>query len=71
MTHEQLTAILEAHKLWVETDGRQGERANLRLAVLRGCDLREADLRGADLVGCDLSEATFAEGWKIVKKEEE
>ena len=49
--------ILEAHKLWLETNGRDGERADLRGADLRGADLRGADLSGADLRWADLSGA--------------
>jgi hypothetical protein len=29
MNREELKQILEAHRLWVETNGEQGERANL------------------------------------------
>lgn len=47
MTQEELNAILENHKKWLEGNG--GERANLSGADLCGVDLRFASLRGADL----------------------
>ena len=66
---ETLSAILKEHQLWINSNGENGERAdlsnknlrgenlrgeNLRGANLRGADLRGADLRGADLRGADL-----------------
>lgn len=67
MTQIELNKILEEHKKWLETDGKEGKRANLRsadlsFADLRGADLsfadlRSADLRGADLRGADLRNA--------------
>ena len=49
MKTEELTKILEPHKLWLESGGEQGERA----------DLREANLSEADLRWADLSEAKY------------
>jgi uncharacterized protein YjbI with pentapeptide repeats len=59
MNADELKAILYAHKLWLESDGKKGERANLRRADLRvanlsGADLRRAYLRGADLSGANI-----------------
>jgi len=48
---ELLRKILEAHRKWVESEGKEGERA----------DLFEANLQGADLVGANLQEATLYE----------
>ena len=47
-TPEQLTAILEQHKLWV-ADHESGERADLQGANLQGANLQEANLQRADL----------------------
>lgn len=44
MTREELNKILEQHKLWLDTNGTEGRRANLSSADLRGADLRGADL---------------------------
>lgn len=44
MTQEELNAILENHKKWLQRIG--GERANLSGADLCGADLCGADLRG-------------------------
>jgi hypothetical protein len=62
MTKEELQKILDDHKLWIESDGVEGERAdligaNLRGANLYGANLIDADLRGADLRGSDLIDA--------------
>ena len=59
MTREELNKILEQHKLWIKSNGNEGNRANLRGADLCGADLREANLRGADLYGADLREANL------------
>ena len=54
MEKEQLTEILQAHKKWLDSDGREGVRADLLGADLLGADLHDADLRDADLHGADL-----------------
>lgn len=46
--------ILKDHKLWLETGGNEGTRANLRNVDLGNTDLRNADLRNADLRGANL-----------------
>jgi uncharacterized protein YjbI with pentapeptide repeats len=52
---DELAAIIEAHRAWVQSREKEGRRAELARAVLRGADLRGADLRGAALAGADLS----------------
>ena len=54
---KNIDEILKQHKLWVESQGADGKRANLRWADLSEADLSEADLRWADLSEADLSEA--------------
>jgi hypothetical protein len=54
MTHEQLTEILNNHKLWLDDLG--GQKADLSYA-----DLSEADLSGACLYGADLRRANLRE----------
>jgi uncharacterized protein YjbI with pentapeptide repeats len=51
MDNHKLKEVLERHKLWVETDGKEGVRANLEYADLSSANLKYADLRGADLSG--------------------
>ena len=51
--------ILENHRKWLETDGKEGKRADLTGANLRGANLSGADLRGADLSGADLTGANL------------
>ncbi len=54
MEQEKLNGILQAHKKWLDSNGEEGARADLRDANLRGANLRGADLRGADLCRADL-----------------
>ena len=56
-----LTEILQQHQLWLQTDGREGARADLRRADLSEADLRDADLRRADLSDADLSGADLSD----------
>ena len=54
--------ILESHKLWLDTYGKKGVKAELRGAdlqgaILQGADLQGADRRGAVLRGADLQGA--------------
>lgn len=60
-----LTEILQQHALWLQTDGKEGARAdlsgaNLSRANLIGANLIGANLRGADLIGANLSEANLS-----------
>ena len=60
-----LAGVLEAHRTWVRTGGRDGARADLtnadlRRANLSGADLTEAVLRGADLRGANLAGALLS-----------
>ncbi len=51
---EQLKKILEAHRKWVESEGKEGERADLFRANLQNAILFEATLGGANLQEADL-----------------
>jgi len=65
ITATELNNCLASHKLWVETNGKQGQRANLvganlsysnlYGACLEGANLENANLYGANLVGANLS----------------
>ena len=57
MTQEKLKEVLEAHKLWLNSDGKEGEKADLRNADLRNADLRNANLSNANLSYANLSNA--------------
>jgi uncharacterized protein YjbI with pentapeptide repeats len=69
LRQSELKAILKDHKLWIQSDGKQGkrailrntdlrlanlQRANLQRANLQRANLRGAYLEGANLVGADL-----------------
>ena len=57
MNKSQLDKILDNHKLWLQTSGEKGKRADLSYADLRYADLSSADLRSADLSYADLRSA--------------
>ncbi len=66
VSEEELRQILAAHKTWLETDEKEGARADLSRTDLQGADLRDADLREADLrdanlQGADLRDADLRE----------
>jgi hypothetical protein len=54
MEQSKLKQVLDQHRLWLETNGVQGQYANLRGANLGGANLSGADLRYANLTGADL-----------------
>ena len=56
---DELRKILEAHKKWILSDRKIGERANLSRVILRGADLSRADLSRADLSEADLRGANL------------
>jgi hypothetical protein len=53
----KLDKILSNHKLWLQTLGKSGAKADLRRADLRRADLSYADLSNANLSYADLSNA--------------
>ncbi len=57
VTGEELRLVLEQHRLWVESGGKVGSRANLSRCDLSGENLEGAMLSGAKLLGCNLSKA--------------
>lgn len=59
MKREELNAILKNHKLWLETNGEEGVKADLSRANLKWVDLSGASLRGADLSGANLRGANL------------
>lgn len=68
-TASELRQVLASHRLWLESDEKEGERADLRNAWLPeahlvDADLRQADLENAfllnaDLTGADLRDANL------------
>jgi uncharacterized protein YjbI with pentapeptide repeats len=57
MNRNKLDKILDNHKLWLDTNGNEGKRANLIEANLTGANLRGANLEGADLRRANLHRA--------------
>jgi uncharacterized protein YjbI with pentapeptide repeats len=60
-TKEELAEIQAKHRLWRDTAGAEGERADLSGADLSGADLSGAYLSRADLSGADLSRAYLSD----------
>ncbi len=60
LTRADLDEILRKHKLWVETDKREGERANLTDAYLIDANLSGVNLNGADLIRANLTYANLS-----------
>ncbi len=61
---QPLADVLARHNIWLESDGRDGCRANLADgdfsgAVLCNLNFEKADLRGADFQGADLRNANL------------
>ncbi len=61
MPDEELQKILEAHRMWVESEGKEGERAALGGANLQKAHLREAKLQKAHLREAKLQKAHLRE----------
>lgn len=55
MTENKLKEILDRHKVWLASSGKEGNRANLSQADLRNVDLHDVDLRSACLSGANLN----------------
>ena len=54
ITEEELKEILEQHKLWLDSDEKEGKRANLTFANLCGANLTDTNLTDVDLTGANL-----------------
>ena len=61
LTPEQLGEILEKHRKWVESEGKNGEKADLFGAHLQKADLCGANLREASLLFAELQEADLGQ----------
>ncbi len=58
---EELQRILEAHRKWVESEGKEGKKADLARANLRVANLFEANLQEAFLTEANLQKADLRE----------
>ncbi len=58
-TRADLDAILRDHKLWVDSHGAKGRRADFKASDLTRADLAGADLEDIDADGTDLTAATL------------
>lgn len=66
MDRDELNSILAEHQKWLNTDGKEGRRADLYRADLRrasliGASLEEASLIGASLIRASLEGASLEE----------
>ena len=51
VSEEELKQILAAHATWVETDGKEGERADLSRANLEEAELSKEDVEALESLG--------------------
>ena len=58
-TKKELDKIIDNHKLWLKSGGREGCRADLSYANLRYANLSYANLSSANLSYADLSSANL------------
>ncbi len=66
ITDGELNKILKKHEIWIATDWKEGEKADLSYANLSGANLSgirlcEANLCSADLSSADLRKTDFLE----------
>ncbi|MGD8471596.1 MAG: pentapeptide repeat-containing protein [Desulfobacteraceae bacterium] len=61
ISHDELRKILAAHRRWLDSNGKSGQKAVLPRAVLVSVDLYAAKLAHIDLKGADLQEALLSE----------
>lgn len=54
MTDDELKAVVDKHKLWLDTNGEDGEQAALQGINLAYRDLSAVDFRRADFTGAEL-----------------
>ena len=59
ISKEEFDKIIDNHKKWLQSNGEEGERANLRSADLSSANLRYADLSYADLSYANLRSANL------------
>ena len=59
MDYQELKNRLEKHNLWLESNGKEGERLVARKENFEGADLSNADLRKADFVGANFEFANL------------
>ena len=60
ISKEELTEILSEHEKWLDSNGKEGKRADLSYRNLRKADLSGAHLSEANLSGANLSRANLS-----------
>ncbi len=68
VSEDELKRILAAHEKWLESDGKEGEKANLARTNLIRANLQEANLFGANLQGAYLIDANLQEAYLVEAK---
>ena len=60
MDQKELDAVLAQHELWLQTNGEEGQRGDLREERLVGLDFSGRNLTCIDLFGADCHNTNFA-----------
>jgi len=60
ISQEELTKVLETHRMWIETGGKEGKKADLRKTNLQKADLERANLQGALIGKANLQRASLS-----------
>ena len=60
ISDDELNEILANHKLWIDSNSKYGNHANLSGADLRGADLNGANLNDANLHYANLNDANLS-----------
>ena len=63
MKQSKLNYILDQHKLWLESNGNKGKKANLAYVNLTNANLSGTNLTGADLYCANLSYADLTNAY--------
>lgn len=58
---EIIKDVLEQHKIWLDSHGKEGKKAIFKYILTIGFNLQNADLSGSDLKNVDLSVADLSD----------
>ena len=59
ISKEELKVILEDHQKWIQSRGKEGEKASFYRTDLAGVDLQDSNLQGANFIDANLEGTNF------------